>query len=172
MSETAAPGADAGAGSQQGAQFALQRIYVKDISFENPNAPEVFRKAWKPKIKLDLNSRSQKLDEAVYEVVLTLSIEAKNEDDVTGFICEMQQAGIFRLEGFEDAQLQHMLSSYCPNVLFPYARETVDSLVLKGSFPPLMLAPVNFDALYAEALRRRADEQGAEDGPAGDGVAH
>jgi preprotein translocase subunit SecB len=173
MSETeSAAGAGAGEGQQAPQpQLTLQKIYLKDMSYESPNAPDVFRRQWKPKIKLDLNSRFSRMEEDdLYEVVLTLSIEAKGEDDKVGFIVELQQAGIFTIVGLDDAQLQHTLASYCPNVLFPYARETIDSLVTRGSFPALMLAPVNFDAIYAEALRRRAEQQGAA-APAGDAPA-
>ncbi|TVS17023.1 MAG: protein-export chaperone SecB [Gammaproteobacteria bacterium] len=157
---TDTPQTDDGAGAAEGAQspsFALQRIYVKDISFESPRAPEIFRNNWKPRINLDLNTRSQRLEDDVYEVVLTLSIEAGAEGEQTGFIVELQQAGVFHISGLDESQLQHTLASYCPNLLFPYARETVDTLVLKGSFPPLMLAPVNFDALYAEAMQRQQE---------------
>lgn len=168
---TAGPDDGAGASAEQQAQFGLQRIYVKDISFESPRSPEVFRAQWKPRIKLDLNSRSQKLEDSVYEVVLTLTVEARAEDEQVGYIVEMQQAGIFRVAGLDDEQLQHALSSYCPNILFPYARETIDALVIRGSFPPLMLAPVNFDALYAEALKRQA-EGGAGAALADSGVTH
>ena len=159
MSDTAAPEGGTPEGANGGdPQFGMQRIYVKDISFESPRSPEVFREEWKPRMKLDLNSRYQRLDEGLYEVVLTITVEARGEDEQVGFIVELQQAGIFRVTGLEDSQLQHTLSSFCPNILFPYARETIDSLVVKGSFPALMLAPVNFDALYAEALKRREGE--------------
>lgn len=150
---------EAGNGS---ASFAIQRVYVKDISFESPRAPEVFREAWQPRINLDLNTKSQKLEDGLYEVVLTLSITAQNEQQQTGFIVELQQAGIFQVTGLDEARLQHTLASFCPNILFPYARETVDSLVLRGSFPPLMLAPVNFDALYAEAMQKQQGQAGAQ----------
>ena len=165
MSEAAGGVGDAG-GQMIEAQFGLQRIYLKDVSFESPNAPSVFRENFQPKLKLDLNSRFVALEDGLFEVVLTLSIEARgSEDDKVGFIVELQQAGIFAIAGVPDAQLQQMLASYCPNILFPYARETIDSLVLKGSFPALMLAPVNFDALYAQALQRRAEQQGGGGAP-------
>jgi len=159
---TDTPQDDAGAGGEGavGPNFAMQRIYVKDISFESPRSPEIFRGNWKPRINLDLNTRSRILEADLYEVVLTLSIEASAEGEQTGFIVELQQAGVFHISGLDETQLQHTLASYCPNLLFPYARETVDSLVLKGSFPPLMLAPVNFDALYAEAMERQQKGDG------------
>lgn len=174
MSET-----DGGAAAPQGeqpaqAQLGLQKIYLKDMSFESPNSPDVFRRPWKPKHQLDLNTRFRRVDETSYEVVLTISIEAKDDEDKVGFIIELQQAGIFAIAGLDDAQLSYTLSTYCPNVLFPYARETIDGLVTRGAFPALMLAPVNFDALYAEAMRRRAEEGGAPPPPGaeGEGVQH
>lgn len=138
-------------------QFALQRIYVKDISFESPSAPDVFQQQWKPQINMDLNTASNKVSESQYEVVVSLSITAKVEEKVA-FIVEIQQAGIFHITGIEGPQLAQTLGAFCPNVLFPYAREAVDSLVNKGSFPSLMLAPVNFDAIFAEAMKRKQEE--------------
>lgn len=151
----------------QGPQFGIQRIYVKDVSFEVPRAPEVFTKPWQPKMKMDINSRAKKVDEHTYEVVLTLSLEARDDEDQVGFICELSQAGIFFVEGVEGAQLQHTLSAYCPSLLFPYARACVDGLVTRGSFPALMLAHVNFDALYNEALKQQSEGAGA---PAAEGA--
>jgi len=138
-------------------QFALQRIYIKDSSFESPNAPEVFQMQWKPQINLDLNTSNRKVSETQYEVLLSLTITAKLDDKVA-FIVEVQQGGVFLIQGIEGAQLAQTLGAFCPNLLFPYAREAVDSLVLKGSFPALMLAPVNFDAIFAEAMRRKNQE--------------
>ncbi|HSG89837.1 MAG TPA: protein-export chaperone SecB [Pseudomonadales bacterium] len=177
MSDTAAPEGGApqgGDAAEQEARFGLQRIYLKDISFESPRSPEVFRTPWKPRIKLDLNSKSQQLEEDTYEVILTITVEARGEDEQVGYIAELQQAGIFRVAGLDESQLQHTLSSYCPNILFPYARETIDAMVLRGSFPPLMLAPVNFDALYMEALKRRGAgaEAPAQAEAGGDDVTH
>lgn len=134
---------------QQQPQFGVQRLYLKDVSFESPNAPGIFRKEWKPQIKLDLNTQTRQLDTDVYEVVLTLTVAAKIEEE-TAFLCELQQAGIFSIGGFPDETRDQMLGAYCPNILFPYAREAVDAAVVKGSFPALMLAPVNFDALYQQ----------------------
>ena len=138
-------------------QFALQRIYVKDISFESPNAPDVFQAAWKPQINMDLNTASNKVSDTQFEVTISLSITAKVDEKVA-FIVEVQQAGIFHISGIEGPQLAQTLGAFCPNVLFPYAREAVDSMVNKGSFPSLMLAPVNFDAIYAEAMKRKQEE--------------
>ncbi len=146
-------------------QFALQRIYVKDISFESPGAPDVFQQQWKPQINMDLNTASNKVSESQYEVVVSLSITAKVEEKVA-FIVEIQQAGIFHITGIEGPQLAQTLGAFCPNVLFPYAREAVDSLVNKGSFPSLMLAPVNFDAIFAEAMKRKQEEAEKVEGAA------
>jgi preprotein translocase subunit SecB len=138
-------------------QFSLQRIYIKDLSFESPRAPKVFQEPWKPNINLELNTRYSELEEGLYEVILNLTITAKNEGDAVAFLAEVQQAGIFLIRGLEESALQQTLGSFCPNILFPYAREAVDNLVGKGSFPILMLAPVNFDAIYAETLKRKTE---------------
>ena len=143
---------------QQQAQFAIQRIYAKDISFETPNSPSVFRKEWKPDLKLDLNVKHEKIEDGVYEVVLTLTATNKVEDDVA-FLCEVHQAGIFSIgEEVQEGQLAHMLGSFCPNILFPYARECVASLVNRATFPQLNLAPVNFDAIFARHMQQQADQ--------------
>ncbi|KKO49643.1 preprotein translocase subunit SecB [Arsukibacterium sp. MJ3] len=146
----------------QGLQFAIQRIFVKDISFEAPNAPAIFRKEWKPEVKLDLDTRSEKVEEGVYQVVLSLTVTTTVGEE-TAFLCEVQQAGIFSIGELEEAQMAHMLAAFCPNILFPYAREAVSSLVNRGTFPQLNLAPVNFDALFAQYLQKRqADAQGVK----------
>lgn len=143
--------------SEQGneAKFAMQRIYVKDASFESPRAPQSFRQEWKPQVNMELNTRQERLDEEHFEVTLVVTVTAKMDNDETVYLAEVQQAGIFMLSGMNDNDLSHTLGSFCPSVLFPYAREAIDSMVLKGSFPPLMLAPVNFDALYNEALKQQ-----------------
>ena len=141
----------------QGVQFAIQRIFVKDISFEAPNAPAIFRKEWKPEVKLDLDTRSEKLDDSTYQVILSLTVTTTVGDE-TAFLCEVQQAGIFSISQLEEAQMAHMLAAFCPNILFPYAREAVSNLVNRGTFPQLDLAPVNFDALFAQHLQQRQSE--------------
>ncbi|HEY9135760.1 MAG TPA: protein-export chaperone SecB [Pseudomonadales bacterium] len=139
-------------------QFAFQRIYVKDISFEVPGAPEAFTAEWKPEVKLDLNTKNNKVSENTFEVVLSVTVTANNQGKVA-FLAEVQQAGIFLINGMPAEQIQHLLGAYCPNVLFPYAREAISDLVNRGSFPQFLLAPVNFDALYAEALKRKAEDK-------------
>lgn len=142
-----------GASQEAAPQFSLQRIYVRDLSFEAPKSPEIFRQEWSPSVALDLNTRQKNLDGDFYEVVLTLSVTVKNGEE-TAFIAEVQQAGIFLIKGLDAASMSHTLGAFCPNILFPYARETLDSLVVRGSFPALMLSPVNFDALYAQEMAR------------------
>lgn len=147
-----------GADEQPAVQFSLQRIYVKDLSFESPKSPAVFQTQWSPKVNLDLNTRHTALQDGIHEVVLSLSATVTNGEDEVTFIAEVQQAGIFAITGLDEAAMRHTLGAFCPNILFPYAREAIDSLVGRGSFPPLMLSPVNFDALYAQNEQRRQQE--------------
>ena len=148
-------------------QFVMQRIYNKDLSFESPASPGIFRKQWQPKVNVDLNTKSNVIDEnGNYEVVLTITVTAKMDDE-TAFLVEIQQAGIFLITGFDGENLRRVLATAAPNILFPYARENIDSLCVKGGFPPVMLAPVNFDGLYMQALAR-SQEQPQAPAAAGD----
>jgi preprotein translocase subunit SecB len=140
-------------------EFALERIYVKDLSFESPRAPEVFREPWQPQIQLDINTRANPLGDDRYEVVLTVTVNAKSPAEHMLMIVEIQQAGVFRIRGLDAERMRRVLATQCPGILFPYIRESVDGLVLKGGFPPLMLAPVNFDAMLDEAIKRGATAQ-------------
>ena len=139
-------------------EFNIQRIFVKDISFECPNSPMIFKKEWAPEVSMDIDTKSQKLEDGVFEVVLTLTTTAKVGEDVA-FLCEVQQAGIFSVGELEGAQMAHCLNAFCPNILFPYAREAVSSLVTRGTFPQLNLAPVNFDALFQNAMMQQEAEK-------------
>ena len=143
----------------QAPHLGIERIYLRDLSFESPKAPGVFASEWQPQVRIEINSRADRLGADRFEVVLTMTLEAKSGES-TVLVVELQQAGIFRIEGMDEEMRRQVLGVACPNMLFPYARETVDSLVVKGTFPPFMLAPVNFDALYAEAKKRREAEQG------------
>ena len=143
-------------------QFAIQRIYMKDVSFETPNSPAIFQKEWKPEVQLDLDTKSAKLGDNTYEVVLSLTVTVKVEEQ-TAFLAEVQQAGVFTIGQMPEAQLAHTIGAFCPNTLFPYARESIASLVNRGSFPQLNLAPVNFDALFASYVKQRnAEAQAAQ----------
>lgn len=145
-------------GQADGPTFVLQRIYLKDVSFESPKSPNAFLRQWKPKVNMEMNTRNAALGEDNYEVVLSLTVTVKDEEDEDVYLVEVQQAGIFTLKGLEGEALQQVVGSYCPNVLFPYARESIDGIVTKGSFPPLMLAPVNFDAIYQQVKAQAAAE--------------
>ncbi|ARB92206.1 protein-export chaperone SecB [Legionella longbeachae] len=135
-------------------QFMIQRIYVKDLSFETPNTPAVFQQQWEPELNLDLNTSTTKLEENVFEVVLTVTATVTNQKS-TAFLVEVKQAGIFTIQGAPENQLDHLLNSFCPNILFPYAREAITSQVIRGSFPQLVLAPINFDALYMQQIAEK-----------------
>lgn len=140
-------------------QFTIQRIYLKDVSFETPMGAEVFKQKWEPKIQLDMNTKTASLGDDNFEVVLKLTVTASVSDDKVGFLAEVQQAGIFACQGFTAEQLQNIHSVNCADILFPYAREALDNLVVKGSFPALMLAPINFDVLYKQALAQSKNQQ-------------
>lgn len=143
--------------AQAGPQFAIQRVYTKDVSFETPNSPAIFQAEWKPEIKLDLDTRSNKLGDNTFEVVLAVTVTATVEGQ-TAFLAEVQQAGIFTIGNLPEAQLAHTIGAFCPATLFPYAREAIASLVNRGSFPQFNLAPVNFEALFASYVQQRAAE--------------
>ena len=145
-----------GAASQE-QQFAVQRIYVKDISFEVPLGAKVFTKQVQPQLKIDLNTKADRIDGDVFEAVLSITVSAKVGEE-TAFLIEVQQAGAFLIKGFDSEQLRRLLMITCANVLFPYARETIDSLATRGSFPPLMLQPVNFEALYLQSQQQQASQ--------------
>jgi len=152
-------------------QFAMRRIYCKDISYESPQSPNIFKEDWHPEVSLGINNSSSMLEESdVYEVVLTITAKVKNNDRMA-FIVEVSQAGIFSITNLDDEQLQHTLGAFCPNMLFPYIRETIDGLINKGSFPVLMLAPINFDHLYQQALEKESAGAGTISSTSKDEVA-
>ena len=137
-------------------QFAIQRIYTKDISFESPNAPEVFISEWEPKINVDLSTEIQALSEDTIQVVLTVNVVAKHEDK-TAFLVEVQQAGIFLAKGFSEEELGPLMGIGAPNALYPYAREVVSDLITRGSFPQFTLQPVNFEQMYAQQMASKKE---------------
>jgi len=134
-------------------QFIIERIYIKDISFEAPNSPAVFTQNWEPDTNLNLNTQVNPLGEDHYEVELHVTVSVKDKEGKTAFLVEIIQAGAFLIKGYPQEQLGHLLASYCPSNLFPYAREVISNLVSKGSFPEMHLSPINFDALYAQRLQ-------------------
>lgn len=138
-------------------QFAIQKIFLKDVSFESPNAPAVFSDdtgTWKPEINIQINSANQSVGQDLYEVVLTITVTAK-QNKKTAFLVEVKQAGLFTMSGFPEENIAGMLGAYCPETLFPFAREAVSSLVTNGGFPPLLLTPVNFNALFTQHMQQQ-----------------
>ncbi|MCZ6668393.1 MAG: protein-export chaperone SecB [Gammaproteobacteria bacterium] len=143
--------------------FSIQKLYVKDVSFESPDTPKAFNfSKWEPKIELNLNHTHSAIDDKIYEAVLTVTATVKQQEK-TAFLVEVQQAGVFAIVGFDENERNYILSSQCMSILFPYAREAISDLTSRGGFPPLVLTPVNFDALYKQHVQQQADkEQGAE----------
>ncbi len=144
----------------QNPQFMLQRIYLKDMSFEAPQGVEAFKQQWNPKIGQDLNTTSTRIDENHYEVVLKITVNVAMEDK-TIFLVEVHQAGLFLVKDIQGPALAQLLNTMCPQILFPYAREAIDNCALKGSFPALALPPINFDALFARAIAQQQERAAA-----------
>ena len=165
MADQAANGAAAVDTAPNNAQFNLQKIYIKDASFEAPNAPAVYQEEGQPQLQLNLAQKVQGLADGVFEVVLTVTLTC-TLNGKTAYLAEVAQGGIFGVFGFDQRNTEAILATYCPNVLFPYARQAVSEMVVNGGFPPYYLQPINFEQLYAEQMRRRA--AGASDAlPAG-----
>lgn len=144
-------------------QFAIQKLYIKDASFESPASPQSFSfKKWKPKIDLNLSNEQKNIDGDIYEVVLKVTATVSREEE-TAFLVEVQQAGLFQIDGFDEDQKKYLIGSQCLNILFPYAREAISDLSVRGGFPPLILSPVSFDALYQQHLQQQQTQQGEAD---------
>ncbi len=142
-------------------RLSIIKIYVKDLSFESPLAPGVFQtKDWAPQTNMNLRSSHTKIDDNLHEIVLTITIETKGkDDDKTLFLVELQQAGLFEIGGQTEAEFGVLVGSFCPNLLFPYAREAIANVVQRGGFPEFLLQPINFDALYAQSLEQLKQQQ-------------
>jgi preprotein translocase subunit SecB len=166
MAENETTGAPSGDGLDTGAgtQFALKRIFLKDLSFELPMGAQAFTRQWAPQVNQDIGTEVNKIDDEHYEVVLRITITVA-EGDNTAYLIEVQQAGIFMAKGLEQPQLTQLLNTQCPAILFPYARELIDSVSVRGSFPALMLPPINFDALFQQAVAEQRNKA-AESQPA------
>lgn len=134
-------------------QFSIQKIFTKDISFETPNSPKIFTEKWEPTVDFNLGTNVEPLEDALFEVSLSVTVTVKC-NELTAYLVEVTQSGIFSLAGFTDQEMGPMVGSFCPNILFPYSREVISDLVAKGGFPQLLLAPVNFDALYSQHLQQ------------------
>ena len=158
MTDQITPAAELDGAAPPQAQFTVEKIYVKDVSFEAPNAPAVFNEQGQPQLNMNLNQKVGRLDGDLFEVILGVTLTC-TLNDKTVYLAEVEQAGIFGLAGFDERALDMMLGTYCPNVLFPYVRQSISDLITNGGFPPFYMQPINFEALYAEGLRRRADGQ-------------
>jgi preprotein translocase subunit SecB len=141
----------------QGAMFTLEKIYLKDVSFEAPGAPQVFNEGGQPQLQMNLSQKVQRLSASGFEVVLGVTLTC-TIGDKTAYLAEVQQAGVFGLSGFDEQALDMMLGTHCPNALYPYARQAIGDLIQAGGFPPFVLQPLNFETLYAESLRQRAQQ--------------
>jgi preprotein translocase subunit SecB len=157
MSDVTNNGATAPAEAATGPAFTIEKIYVKDVSFESPNAPAVFNDNVQPELQLNLNQRVQRLNEQAFEVVLAVTLTCTAAGK-TAYVAEVQQAGVFGLVGLDPQAVDVPLGTQCPNILFPYVRSLVSDLIQAGGFPPFFLQPINFEALYAETLRQRAQQ--------------
>ena len=146
-------------------KFAVQRIYVKDLSFETPQGAAAFQKQWTPEVNQDLSTKTNKIADGVYEVALRITVTVKHEEE-TIYLIEVDQAGLFTVEGIEGGQLAQVLNVTCPSMLLPYAREAIDSTLTRGSYPPLMIPPINFEALFASAVQQAAAKKEAADAEA------
>ena len=138
------------------AQLTLQKVYLKDASFEVPGAPQIFQEQGQPQIQLNLSQKVGTLAADVYEVVLTVTVTCKVAEK-TAYLAEVQQAGVFGVNGFDESNRNAILATYCPTTLYPYARQAVSDLIQNGGFPPFLMQPINFDSLYAEQMQRQAD---------------
>lgn len=136
-------------------EFAIHRLFVKDISLETPHSPQIFNEKWEPQVELNLDTSHEALENNLYAVTLKVTATAKLKDKVA-FLIEVQQSGIFLVNNFAESQQDELLGSFCPNVLFPYAREVISDVVVRGGFPPLYLAPVNFDSIYQQRKQQQA----------------
>ncbi len=149
---------DKGNGQEPDQQFAIQKIYVKDFSFESPNTPAVFTTDFQPQVNVELNTNGQSIGENVYEVVLSITVTVKQGEN-TAYLVEVQQSGIFNIEGMPEDQIAGMLAVFCPSIIFPYAREAISDIVTRGGFPQLLLAPVDFNAMYTQHLEQQQAQQ-------------
>jgi preprotein translocase subunit SecB len=149
------------------AQFQIQKLYTKDVSFEIPGAPQIFQEEGQADVKMSLAQRVEELGENLHEVVLTVTVTA-TAGEKTAYLVEVAQAGIFLLAGFEEQAAHAVMNTMCPNTLFPYARQSISTLVTDGGFPPLVLQPVNFEQLYAQRMQQMMEEQKQEATAQGD----
>ncbi len=157
--------------NQPGQQFEIQRIYLKDLSFESPSTPEVFTKEYNPSIGVELNTAHRALSEGIYEVELNITVTVKSNEEVA-YLVEVKEAGIFTAIGYPDEQLAHLLASYCPNIIYPFVRELISDMAVRGGFPQQLLGLINFDVLYAQHLQEQAQKTAEAGGDTTDAPKH
>jgi len=144
-------------------RLTIAKIYIKDFSFESPQTPKIFKAGeWSPQTNLNLRSSHTAVDENLHEIVLTITVDAK-EGDNTIFLVELHQAGLFEVSGYEQDELGAIIGSFCPNMLFPYARESIAGIIQKGGFPEFVLQPINFDALYLQSQQQKAAAESVDE---------
>lgn len=167
MADEIAGGAQPAQAQNGGPEVAMQNIYVKDASFEAPNGPNIPVQEWNPQFGLNMNTTGATVGPDMHEVVLTITLEAKIADKIA-YLVEVKQAGVFVIRGYGVEDARRIIGAFCPTVLFPYARQAVSDMILRGGFPPFLLPPVNFDALLEQAIAQQNAQGGA---PANDGTA-
>jgi preprotein translocase subunit SecB len=160
-----APGSAAAASTSTAPVFTIERIYVKDLSLENPNSPKSFLQQETPQIEVSLATRGEPVGEGIFESVLTITVTAKIGEQ-TIFLVEVAQAGIFQIRNIPEQDMQPILGVHFPNILFPYARENISSAITHAGYPPVHLAPINFEALYAQQLQQMQAAQASQNAPA------
>lgn len=146
-------------------EVAIQRMYIRDLSLEAPNSPFIFKEQWQPELKLELNNSSLQLEPNTYEVLLTLTCTVSSNEKVA-FLIEVKKAGIFTLKNFSEQQLHFVLNCVCPSIIFPYAREVISDTSTRAGFPPLILAPINFEAIYAQKQKASQQQNTQDESPA------
>ena len=155
--ENTNPAANGNGGEQAGPQLSVQKIYVKDASFEAPGAPHIFQEQGQSRVELNLGQKATQLAPNVYEIILTVTVTCK-VGEKTAYLAEVQQAGIFGCAGFDPQQLDMVIGTYCPHVVFPYARQAISNMIEQGGFPAFLMQPINFEQIYADNLKRRQQQ--------------
>lgn len=145
--------------------FQVEKLYVKDFSFESPNAPQSFLATEAPQVEVSLSTQGQPVQEGLVEAVLSITVKALGKEDKVAFLAEVQQAGLFRLENIPEAHMPHLLGVHCPTILFPFAREAVAEMVGRGGFVPFYLQPINFDALFQQSQQQQAAQNNQQPAP-------
>jgi preprotein translocase subunit SecB len=141
--------------------FGIEKLYVKDLSLELPNAPQIFTERETPQIAIEISNTGSKIDDGIYEVVLTITVTSKVGEKVA-FLIEAAQAGIFQVRNVPEENLEVIFSVTCPNILFPYVREVISDASVRAGFPPVVLSPINFEALYAQQKQQQAQDAAAQ----------